>query len=418
MEYSWLSDIVDFDNCSAEKITVYRSGGYIYLLVEGSQSSILYNANGLTYCTNSPSYDCQAFYTVDEEIAVWNCGDEEPTPVDNDMDGSFSDIDPNDNDPCIPNNTVSNCDTTSNTIGSDPPGFLSTYPWLSDLVDFETCTSEKITVYTSAGYTYLFVETPQNAVLYNADGLRYCTNSPTYDCQAFYSVDEVNAIWSCGDSGPILIPVDGDGDGLTDDIDPDDMDACNPDPTTSLCLLESGTLPPFFEQYPWLADIVNPFDCGTAKVTVYQSSGYNYLLVENGSFPVLYNTTGLRYCSNSSNYNCQDFYTVDEVIEVWECGNSLDTDQNNSIIDLSIATPLDTQFSLFPNPTKGFVSIQWDQKVEVVGIQVLTIQGQLIQSITNTPYPIELNLSGQQEGIYLVKVLTEMGSITKKILVH
>lgn len=415
-DYPWIADLVAFDNCTTEKITVYRSSGYIYVLVEGPQSSILYNASGQRYCTNSPSYDCQAFYTIDEEIAIWNCVNTGPKPVDKDLDGSFSDIDPNDDDPCIPDNTVSNCDTTMNTVGSTLPDFLEDYPWLADLVDFETCTSEKITVYTSVGYIYLFVETPQQSILYNANGQRYCTNSATYDCQAFYKVDEVLAIWACGASEPIIVPVDGDGDGFTDDVDPDDMDACIPNENAALCLLESGTLPPFFEQYPWLAEVINPFDCGTTKVTVYRFSGYIYLWVEGEGFPVLYNNIGLRYCSNSANYNCQDFYTMDEVLEIWECGNSFQEEQRNPT-NFKISTTNHSSLQLFPNPTTGKATLQIDKSVTVLSIQIINIHGQVIPATVNNQSAYLIDLEAQETGIYLVQVVTEEGVFSQKLIV-
>jgi len=73
VDFPWLVNYVDFDNCNGEKITVYNSRGYPYVYIESASSSILYNGSGQTYCTSSLGYNCLDFYKQDELIATWTC---------------------------------------------------------------------------------------------------------------------------------------------------------------------------------------------------------------------------------------------------------------------------------------------------------------------------------------------------------
>jgi len=85
-------------------------------------------------------------------LDTWDCIP--PKPVDKDQDGSLSDIDPDDNNPCVPNNTVANCDMPDVPI---QPNFLDDYPFLSEKVDFDDCEGTLITLYLSNGYPYLYI---------------------------------------------------------------------------------------------------------------------------------------------------------------------------------------------------------------------------------------------------------------------
>ena len=320
VDYPWLANFVDPIDCDQDSVTVYRSSGFVYLLVEKTGSSILYNADGLQYRVNASNFDCQQFYAVDEIINTWSCNTTDvptPDPVDVDNDGVLSDEDPDDDDPCVPNNTVANCNDDPM---EETPAIFDDYPWLSNFVDAVNCDQDSITVYRSNGFIYLFIETANSTILYNADGLQYCVNASNFNCQEFYAVDEIVDTWSCSNTEPSNPDIeDADNDGVLSDEDPDDSDPCVPNAIDDSC----GGTPPvssLFEDFSWLNDFVNPANCNGDSILHYQSGGFDYLLVVKEESSILYNGTGVQYCVNSDNYDCTEFYQIDEVLNSWSCG--------------------------------------------------------------------------------------------------
>ena len=76
------------------------------------------------------------------------------------------------------------------------------------------------------------------------------------------------------------------------------------------------------------------------------------------------------------------------------------------------------EFSLYPNPTNDR-RINIDSEMEVDEIQLININGQLMQQIqkptrTNNTYTIE-NLPS---GFYFIKISSKNQSITKKVIVN
>ena len=77
-------------------------------------------------------------------------------------------------------------------------------------------------------------------------------------------------------------------------------------------------------------------------------------------------------------------------------------------------------FSLYPNPTKGQVNITWKSNVSGEANVVITdISGRVVynQAIsTKTTQPI--NLSGMNQGVYFIKINTEKGQYTERIVLQ
>ena len=325
--YPWLATLVDFGDCGNTRITVFESKGYEYLWVETENSSIIYNARGVTYCFNFPNFNCFEYYTIDRAISVWNCGD--IIVMDADNDGVLSDVDPDDMDACNPDDSAPSCNETNPPTG--PPTFLSDYSWLSDLVDFENCDNSSITIFKSKGYDYLLVETAETSIMYNTGGQRYCTNTATYDCHEYYTIDEIIETWSCG-TAPIL-EIDKDQDGVLANDDPDDNNPCVPDITVATC---DPVSPQIFEDYPFLVaeGLVDPNACTNDSVLVYESSGYTYIWVNQEESSIIYNARGTRYCTNLPNFDCFEYYSIDKEISRWSCGTTIkDIDQDGIASD-------------------------------------------------------------------------------------
>ena len=70
------------------------------------------------------------------------------------------------------------------------------------------------------------------------------------------------------------------------------------------------------------------------------------------------------------------------------------------------------QISIFPNPTNGIINIEIQEQIEK--ITVFDILGKVILETINT----EINLTEQKTGTYFLKIETENGILTEKIVVE
>lgn len=74
--------------------------------------------------------------------------------------------------------------------------------------------------------------------------------------------------------------------------------------------------------------------------------------------------------------------------------------------------------SVYPNPTQNNVHIQWDAATQVKAIAVYSLDGKLItaETILGDTTNTDINLSNISEGIYFIKISTENGTLTEKII--
>ncbi len=77
---------------------------------------------------------------------------------------------------------------------------------------------------------------------------------------------------------------------------------------------------------------------------------------------------------------------------------------------------LESKFNLFPNPTHGEATLAWDASIGVEQIDVISINGQLIRSITPNTSSIKLN--GLETGVYILRVKSEQGETAVRMMVQ
>ena len=153
-DFSWLSSIVNPANCTNETVTVYQSGSFQYVYVNGS----LYFQDGTFYCADSPGYSCVSLYGLSTVANSWTCGETTPNPT--------------------------------------PDPIFTDYPWLTSLVNLSDCGNTTATVYQSGIFNYIYV----NGNLYFEDGTFYCADSPGYSCVSLYGLSTVVDSWTCGNN--------------------------------------------------------------------------------------------------------------------------------------------------------------------------------------------------------------------------
>ncbi len=80
---------------------------------------------------------------------------------------------------------------------------------------------------------------------------------------------------------------------------------------------------------------------------------------------------------------------------------------------------LQAGFNVYPNPTSGKVLVDINEST-VGTIEVFNLVGKkvLVKQLTGTEYQVDLNLEGQSNGVYLIRLKTSKGIISKKIILN
>ena len=79
-------------------------------------------------------------------------------------------------------------------------------------------------------------------------------------------------------------------------------------------------------------------------------------------------------------------------------------------------------FMIFPNPAREYVDVRvTDENVRISGIEVYDIYGKVVRTVVganDAPPTYRINLSGLAAGVYTVRVRTDRGTLTQKIIVQ
>jgi hypothetical protein len=99
-----------------------------------------------------------------------------------------------------------------------------------------------------------------------------------------------------------------------------------------------------------------------------------------------------------------------DALKLWKNAAMILTGQSLGLKQNELAAD---SFSVYPSITKGLISVSSSSKVNA--ITVFDVTGKQVQSVNNSN---SVNLSNQAKGVYLVKVQTENGIGTKKVIVE
>ncbi|UPQ77981.1 T9SS type A sorting domain-containing protein [Flavobacterium azooxidireducens] len=84
---------------------------------------------------------------------------------------------------------------------------------------------------------------------------------------------------------------------------------------------------------------------------------------------------------------------------------------------LSVVNPvLDNIISIYPNPTKDIVNISIKDNSTIKTIELYDIQGRLLQTQIVNNVTSELNLADRANGMYFIKINTDLGSKLEKLV--
>lgn len=127
--------------------------------------------------------------------------------------------------------------------------------------------------------------------------------------------------------------------------------------------------------------------------------------------------------------NESQYYTIDETPNIgvnYYRLNQWDTDGNGKYSEIRAVNVLDDLYdmlSVFPNPTTGLSELVFNSyKKETAILNVVSYDG---KTVINTPVNavsggnrLDLDLSGQEKGIYIISVITENKTFKTKVVVE
>ncbi|MCD4833209.1 MAG: T9SS type A sorting domain-containing protein, partial [Bacteroidales bacterium] len=71
--------------------------------------------------------------------------------------------------------------------------------------------------------------------------------------------------------------------------------------------------------------------------------------------------------------------------------------------------------NIYPNPTNGIIHIE---AKNIQAIEIIDMTGKVVKQLQETSNKMQIDLSKIHKGIYLIKVKTEKGIVTKKIILE
>jgi hypothetical protein len=77
---------------------------------------------------------------------------------------------------------------------------------------------------------------------------------------------------------------------------------------------------------------------------------------------------------------------------------------------------LEQVISLYPNPASSNLYVWTREGVNVLFIEIYDLFGRLIQSLDAAGNPKSIHISGMSSGMYLMRITTDKGVITKKFV--
>ncbi len=80
-------------------------------------------------------------------------------------------------------------------------------------------------------------------------------------------------------------------------------------------------------------------------------------------------------------------------------------------------TTLENSFSLYPNPSNGSVNLHWEEHIEVTKVELMHINGQLVQS-EQVEQASNLQLEGLQNGLYVLRIMSDQGVTSLRLMVE
>jgi len=357
--YPWLSNIAGPGNCiNGSRVIEYNSGHYAFIFVESPAGNTLYYEDGRIFCDDRPNFSCQEIYELTTPTNIYNCTDQPSTN-------------------CIINGDPLALDWLKEQIlnwGSDDCGLkeIKTFNYQGD--DYFYTRSYPI-------YPYCPTDTGGSSI-YDCNGNLICNTS-------FYSNN------------------------------PCDLDLLQAADNGDLIWEYTGNI--ISENYSWIYDLFEPFNCDGNIIREYNNGSFAYLTVEFETGLKLYYEDGRLFCTDRENFSCVEAYDLEEVTATWTCGFNNNVEKEAA--DKKMKT-IEESIEIFPNPNNGVFTIDFTNiKSRIHKIEIFDIAGKqhyipvnLSESATNTV--LKLNATNLNIGSYIVTVQTKNKVHSETVIIH
>ncbi len=162
---------------------------------------------------------------------------------------------------------------------------------------------------------------------------------------------------------------------------------------------------------------VNPLPNISAGNNITICRGGTTTLTATGGISYVWNPGGQTTASILVSPTLTSSYTVTGT-NANGCSNS-----NAVTVTVDLCTGIqpiltDAAISIFPNPTSGVFTIQSSEKISA--IEIINLLGEKIYQLSTFNFQLSTNidLSKERKGIYFIKLISEKGTATKKLIIQ
>ncbi len=189
---------------------------------------------------------------------------------------------------------------------------------------------------------------------------------------------------------------------------------CDPNPDD--CSPQNGTW--FHDRQGWCPGAIAPwFDF---DMTPYVKDNFELKYRLDESYVDLCQASNPNCISGVTCPNCNDGFNPELIVSSYLI-NFADSPIDENIFPVSTdATQLTLEAKIFPNPTEGLLKVQFKELVGAIDLSLSNALGQEVLSKQfNGPIQhIDLNLSAQNVGLYILTINSNKGKLIKKVFIE
>jgi hypothetical protein len=119
----------------------------------------------------------------------------------------------------------------------------------------------------------------------------------------------------------------------------------------------------------------------------------------------------------SNNLDCDDGDPNINPAETDIPANGIDEDCSGADATASIEEIAATLLEMYPNPTNGLLTIDL-KMITIQSVEIADLNGRVVNSAVVNGSTYQADLSGLKNGMYLVKIHTNAGTVQKNVLVQ
>ncbi len=432
-EFSWLSQLVDHNNCTNETISVYDNGAYSFLYFQKDGTGGFYYQDGTFYCQDNADYSCPEDYNYSSPTSCWSCGTQNSC---NQYTGTvFYEV-------CEDGQYYYFIRLTDGTV-VDPynaAGVNFDYPdGVTVNFDYEPVNFSSPCSTASKAVSVLCIQTID---------ISGCTDVAACNYDASATVDNGNCDYSCyscsNNSGTVFYEVCEDGQyyffiqtdqgAIFDPYNATGIDFTYPnganvqfdyvqrgnspcsiadEAVTITCISNSNSID-VFGSYPFLTNIVDENNCGGVEIHVFDFVSYSFLSVDYGTYTELYYQDGTFYCND-----CEAAYQFNTPTYTWSCSPANKT----SVIphhSKSASIPADVDMTIYPNPNKGLFTVELSgfSNLQEVQLEVYNVQMQLMKHQIVETNLSQVDITSLNSGLYWLAIKSNEQQIIQKIIIE